>query len=143
MNLRDELRAQVGPRNYISDLCGRAADEIVRLCAELDAMKSESDAWQRAQKSAEALAEDRLQTIAVMQQEKLDAEARESDMREGLERIDWVEKQGFGLFPEGDEDEGFLGYAVTIGNSVVGSAPTIFDAIDEARAALSEKGGDA
>ncbi|WP_417261646.1 hypothetical protein [Celeribacter sp.] len=41
MNLRDELRAQVGPKNYISDLCGRAADEITRLCAELSAAKAQ------------------------------------------------------------------------------------------------------
>ncbi|WP_417261645.1 hypothetical protein [Celeribacter sp.] len=91
----------------------------------------------------EALIEKLEAEITRLRGELADAEARESEMREDLERIDWVEKEGFGLFPEGDEDDGFLGYAVTIGNSVVGSAPTIFDAIDAARTALSEKDGDA
>ena len=29
MNLRDELLAQVGPKNHIADICGRAADELL------------------------------------------------------------------------------------------------------------------
>ena len=65
------------------------------------------------------------------------AEAENKRLREALERIEWLESECFGIFPEGDEDEGFIGYAVTSGKTVLGSGPQIDDAIDSARAALT------
>ena len=49
------------------------------------------------------------------------------------ELIQWLEARCYGLFPEGDEG-GFLGYAVTSGQSVIASGSTVEDAIREAQA---------
>ncbi|MBU0643674.1 MAG: hypothetical protein KJ731_21170 [Alphaproteobacteria bacterium] len=107
-----------------------ARSEIIRLRADLAVMKEACGAHHVA---------------AMREAQRADqSEAREAKLREVVDLIDWVENECFGLFPEGDEDEGFLiSYAVTRGNEVVGSAPTIFDAIDQARTAMSQKGGDA
>ncbi|WP_434286259.1 hypothetical protein [Celeribacter sp. SCSIO 80788] len=81
MNLRDELRAQVGPKNYISDLCGRAADEIVRLRAELAAANERAASYKAWDFPAD------LQAMAVRAEA---AEAREAKLREGITLIERV-----------------------------------------------------
>lgn len=56
--------------------------------------------------------------------------------------IEWLEARCYGLFPEGDEDSGFLGYAVTCGQAVVASGPTVEDAIREAQAKEGVESGE-
>ncbi len=43
MGLRDELLAEVGPKTHVSDICGRAADELLIKQMKIDQQRREID----------------------------------------------------------------------------------------------------